>query len=306
VTVTSSATRPAERRLGLGTVQFGFDYGVSNRAGRPDEGEVAAILARAVEAGVGYLDTAPAYGDAERLVGRQMPRGHGLRIVTKLPAIREPRIEACHGEGLLASVAASLERLRVDAVHGLLLHDAADLGKPGWQHVVEALNEASSRGWAGRIGASVYDIDQLALVESRFRPGLVQVPVNAFDRRLVTQGVLVRLKANDIEIHARSAFLQGLLLMPPADLPGFFEPVHAHLAAIRARWDGQGVAPLAGCVAFVLQQPEIDAVIVGVNRRSEFDEILDAVRDPRPVDVGPDPAVDSRYLDPSHWPAFAS
>ena len=76
-------------RLGLGTVQFGLDYGVSNRAGRPDESEVAAILARAIEAGIGYLDTAPAYGDAESLIGRLLPAGHGLRIVTKLPSIAE-------------------------------------------------------------------------------------------------------------------------------------------------------------------------------------------------------------------------
>ena len=54
-------------RIGLGTVQFGMHYGVSNRAGRPDESAVAAILERAVARGVGYLDTAPAYGDAEVL-----------------------------------------------------------------------------------------------------------------------------------------------------------------------------------------------------------------------------------------------
>ena len=70
-------------RLGLGTVQFGLDYGVSNRTGRPDEREVAAILARAAGAGVGFVDTAPAYGEAEALAGRYLPSGHGLRIVTK-------------------------------------------------------------------------------------------------------------------------------------------------------------------------------------------------------------------------------
>ncbi len=74
-------------RLGLGTVQFGLEYGVSNFAGHPDEREVANILARAVEAGIGYIDTAPAYGNAEILVGRYLPSGHRLRIVTKAPAI---------------------------------------------------------------------------------------------------------------------------------------------------------------------------------------------------------------------------
>src|SRR5499427_1929668 len=151
-------------RLGLGTVQFGLDYGVSNRAGRPDESEVAAILARAIEAGIGYLDTAPAYGDAESLIGRLLPAGHGLRIVTKLPSIADATIEARHGALALESLARSLERLRVDSVHGVLVHQAGDLAKPGVEYVVDALREARARGWTDGIGASIYDADQLALV----------------------------------------------------------------------------------------------------------------------------------------------
>ena len=74
-------------RIGLGTVQFGMHYGVSNRVGQPDEREVAAILERAVARGVRYLDTASAYGDAEILLGRHLPAGHRLRIVTKTPRV---------------------------------------------------------------------------------------------------------------------------------------------------------------------------------------------------------------------------
>ena len=79
-------------RLGLGTVQFAADYGVSNRRGRPSEREVAAILARAVERGIGYIDTASAYGDAETLIGRHLPPAHNMRIVTKISAISAEKL----------------------------------------------------------------------------------------------------------------------------------------------------------------------------------------------------------------------
>ena len=52
-------------KLGLGTVQFGQAYGVSNARGQVPKADVAAILERAGKAGVRVLDTAANYGEAE-------------------------------------------------------------------------------------------------------------------------------------------------------------------------------------------------------------------------------------------------
>ena len=292
-------------RLGLGTVQFGLEYGVSNRKGHPIQREVANILARAIEAGIGYIDTAPAYRDAEALLGRYLPSGHGLRIVTKTPPITDATIEARHGRLVLNSVAASLDRLRADRVYGFLVHHAGDLAKPGWQHVVEALEEARANGWVSRIGASIYNSDQLAMIETRFVPQLVQLPLNVLDRRPIASGALARLKAKGTEIHARSVFLQGLLLMKPNELPDFFLPIREGIATLQQHWAEQNRSAIAACLAFALQQPEIDAVIVGVNRVAEFDEIVEAaMQSDRIQDCVEAPLVDPVYLDPSRWPAF--
>jgi aryl-alcohol dehydrogenase-like predicted oxidoreductase len=287
-------------------VQFGTNYGISNRGGRPSETEVAAILARAVEAGIGYLDTAPAYGEAQIFVGRHLPRHHDLRIITKLAPIGEARIEAQHGAVILETVARSLEHLRVDRVHGILVHHASDVAKPGAEHIVDALMQARARGWADRIGISIYDAEQLTLAESRFQPQLVQLPLNALDRRLIQSGMLSRLKAHGVEVHARSVFLQGALLMNPNALPQFFAPLREHIANLQRQWEVAGLSALEGCLAFALQQPEIDAVIVGVNRLGEFDDIVAAIDEGRRQLCLYEPAVsiDPLYLDASHWPAF--
>src|ERR1019366_2184149 len=97
-------------RIGIGTAQFGSRYGISNRHGRPDEREVVDILDRAIEAGIDLLDTATVYGDAERIIGRHLPIGHRLRIVTKTPPVSAPTIEARDGQQWLDAIAASLER----------------------------------------------------------------------------------------------------------------------------------------------------------------------------------------------------
>jgi aryl-alcohol dehydrogenase-like predicted oxidoreductase len=290
-------------RIGLGTAQFGADYGISNREGRPSEAEVAAILAHATATGIGYLDTAAGYDDAEILIGRHLPSTHQLRIVTKLPAIAEDTITARHAETMLASLAASLERLRSPRVHGVLIHLARDLAKPGWQYLVEALREARSRGWTLRIGVSVYDESDLAMIEGRFAPDIVQLPFNALDRRLAESGWLTRLRQAGTEVHARSLFLQGLLLMEPSTLPRFFAPVNGALASLRAGWAARKLTPLSGCLRFVLHNADVDAAIVGVNSLREFKEIETAVAAIADEDsFAPAPATDPTYLDPRRWP----
>jgi aryl-alcohol dehydrogenase-like predicted oxidoreductase len=290
-------------RIGLGTVQFGTDYGISNRDGRPDEAEVAAILARAVEAGIGYLDTAAGYGDAEVLIGRHLPGGHGLRIITKLAPIAAGTIEASHTGATLDAVARSLDRLGAVQVYGLLLHNARDLEKPGWRHLIDALHEVRARGWAARIGISVYDTSDLALVERRFTPDLVQLPFNALDHRLAVSGWLDRLKALNIEVHARSLFLQGLLLMEPDALPSFFAPMQSVLTGLRAGWAAAKLSPLAGCLQCALTNSDIDAAIIGVNRLHEFEEIERALGElAGGIAANAPVAIDPIYLDPRRWP----
>ncbi len=289
-------------RLGLGTVQFASCYGISNRAGQPDEREVAAILDRAIEAGIDMLDTATSYGEAEAIVGRLLA-GRNIRIVSKVPAVQAEAIEAHDGNAWLDAVNQSLERLRVDRLDALLVHNAADFAKPGWQYLRDALAAAKLQGCTVRIGASIYNAEQLGLIESRLNVEVVQLPLNALDRRPIAQGLLSRLAARGTEIHVRSVFLQGLLLMAPEELPAYFQPVRGQIAELQRRWQTKGLGALAGCLAFVAQCSEVDRIIVGVNRRNELDEIIAAVQriSDVTIDLGPAPDVPTAYLDPSCW-----
>ena len=59
-------------KLGLGTVQFGTDYGISNKLGQTSADEVRKILEFAAGHGIRYLDTAPAYGTSEAVLGENL------------------------------------------------------------------------------------------------------------------------------------------------------------------------------------------------------------------------------------------
>jgi aryl-alcohol dehydrogenase-like predicted oxidoreductase len=299
---------PALTQLCLGTVQFGLDYGISNRSGRPDGVEISNILNYAAESGVGYLDTAADYGNSEELIGRHLPRGYLPRVVTKVPAIKDETITAIHRQMIADSISMSLERLRMDKLYAVLLHDASDIAKPGSGHIIEALQRAQERGEVSLLGVSIYDANQISMVQQQFNPQLIQLPFNVLDRRLAKSGVLAGLKSAGVEIHARSIFLQGLLLVEPKDLPEFFAPLRQHLESLRADWRIRGLTPLSGSLTSVLQQGEIDVAVVGVNRRSELVDIVESIHcvSDTPRGFGSDDAIDPIYLNPARWPSFTS
>lgn len=292
-------------RLGLGTAQFGLDYGISNASGRPTEAEAGQVLALAREAGIGMLDTAPAYGGAEELLGRLLRGADAPRIVSKTPPLPEGVVTRTR-ELVLEGARRSCERLQINRLDGLLVHKLCDLFGPNGENLLDGLRAAKERGYTAAIGVSVYDEPQINRVLARFTPDIVQLPINALDRRLERAGCLDRLKSKGIEIHARSVFLQGLLLMPEDKIPSFFTPVAPALAELRADWRSRGMTALSGCLDHVLSLPMIDLCLVGVNSRHELEEItkaMDSLGCPEVarLDLG---VIHPRYLDPSVWPEF--
>jgi D-threo-aldose 1-dehydrogenase len=273
-------------KLGLGTVQFGQAYGVSNQRGQVPKAEVAAILDRAAKAGVRVLDTAANYGEAETVLA-----GFDLspfRIVTKTSSLKNGL------EAVVARARQSAQRLKADT---LLVHAAADLADGVlWP----ALQRLKAEGVFAQIGISVYAAEKPAELAARFKPDVMQLPFSLLDQRLLANGTLARLAEMGVEIHARSLFLQGLLLMET--LPEKLRSAQPDLDRARARIAAAGSIPLAAALGFVLARPEIAVGLVGVTGLTELEEILAAVGRPLPALDWPSLALkDERVLTPSLW-----
>jgi aryl-alcohol dehydrogenase-like predicted oxidoreductase len=294
------------RKLGLGTAQFGLAYGVTNARGQVPAAEVAAIVAAAVAAGIDLFDTAAAYGESESVLGQALASRGDLRIVSKLPALAAERIGAAEIDQCRAAVQRSLALLQRPSLYGLLLHRPDDLRKPGAERLVALLEELKRAGTVTRIGVAAYDRAQIDLAADRLPLDAVQVPVNLLDQRLLQDGTLDRLKARNVEVHARSAFLQGALLAEPSSLPGHFAPHLERLRGVGVAAQRAGLSRLALCLRFVLVQPAIDRVIVGVTGMAELQQILAAAADvtPLPPGLGALASDDPRLVNPALWPAM--
>ncbi len=293
-------------KLALGTVQFGLPYGLANRFSPPADAEVMDILHSAAAAGVDLIDTATLYGDAEATLGRCMPQGHNFRIVTKTP-----KFAGLSGIEAVATLNAAFEqscvRLRDDGLYGLLTHDAGDLlgenGKVIWQ----AMLGLRSAGRVARVGSSVYTGAQIDALLERYELDLIQLPLSLLDQRLIEGGQLDRLAQRGVEVHARSAFLQGALLMDEDELPAHLSELRPFVAQVAVRARNLGVTRIEAALRYVANLPQVSAVVCGVGSARQFDEQLTALRATAPA-LSPDDVAacgcrDPRLLDPSQWKA---
>lgn len=296
------------RRCALGTVQFGLTYGIANRTGQPDIADMASILYRAAELGVDTLDTAAAYGDAEQRLGmlpadlRQM-----FRIITKASIGPGDTLGPDHAERLRASVLRSRDRLGCDRLAALLIHDSAALHRPGAEHIASTLMQMRAEGVVDQIGLSVYTQADIERGLTLFPPDLIQAPANLLDQRLFQSGMIAALDARGIEIHLRSLFLQGLLLMAPGELPDHLRPrAEPVIATMRHLAASLSTTPLALCLAFGLHHLPAGRLVLGVLSIGELDEIAVAMH--AAEGLAPDWSQlaqdDPILLDPSRWPAL--
>lgn len=300
---------PTERpdgaaRLGLGTVQFGLDYGVTNAAGKVSLESVRAILSEARHRGVGLLDTAALYGDSENVVGLADP-DRSFSIVTKTVKVGDAGDAALAAAMVARRFEQSLRNLDRESVYGLLLHDPADLLGPFGEAVWRELQAIKSRGQARKVGVSIYTGDEIDRILSRFQPDLVQIPINAVDMRLVEGGQLEALRTRGVEVHARSVFLQGLLLQRPQDIPSKFGVLQDTVRDLHAAFEEYGLTPMEGLLAGVLRHSAISRIIVGTTSVAELAEIVTASNRIAgrafDIDFARHRIEDPRILNPALW-----
>lgn len=285
------------RRLALGTVQFGMAYGVANQHGQVSRPEALRIVKRAAAAGVDTIDTAIGYGDSESYLGEIGVAD--FKVITKLPAM--PADIQDVASWVNGQINASFARLGVSRIYGLLLHRPMDLLGAHGRTLFDVLRTLKEASLVQKVGVSVYSPAELQALTPNFRFDLVQAPLNLVDRRLHTSGWLQRLNAEAIEVHTRSAFLQGLLLMPRHLVPAKF----ARWDVLWDRWQQwlrqHGEAPVRACLAFPLSFPEVDRVLVGTDSAEHVTQILaSAAR--QPVTSMPDLSCeDEDLINPANW-----
>ena len=289
--------------IGLGTVQFGLDYGLSNQNGIPSADAVSSILNLASDKDIQVLDTAALYGNSEDVLGAALTRDHPFKIVTKTPHFNKSKIEKVDAETLTNGFHESLRKTRQSSLYALLIHHADDLLVNGGEHLINAMLILKDAGLIEKVGVSVYNEQQIDKVLDCFKVDIVQLPINVFDQRLLIKGKLKALKSAGIEVHARSLFLQGLLLMEANDLPKHFEPARELLTKYHDFLTRNKMTKVQGALSFVKSCTAIDHVILGVSSLHELKELTDSwcLLADKQLDFSEYACKNESILNPSNW-----
>jgi aryl-alcohol dehydrogenase-like predicted oxidoreductase len=266
------------KKLGLGTTQFGLNYGISNISGKPTTNQINSIIGKAQIAGIGFLDTAPAYGDAESVVGNALPKAHSFKIISKTIALKQRKFfNVTDQQRIINGVVESLDKLKLNSLYGLLIHQSDYFLWDGIEYIVEALQILKSDGLVKKIGASVYGQRELDTVLENFTPDIIQLPLSPIDQRLQQSGHIELLRNKGIEVHVRSLFLQGLLLSSDF-IPEHLKLLEPEIINFQKALAEEDLTPLEGCLLFGLQNIKATALIIGVNSLREFTQILTATQ----------------------------
>lgn len=249
-------------KLALGTAQFGLDYGINNTHGKMSHEQVAAVMQQAAVMGITLFDTAYHYGDSEEKMGAYLKQSdYVVRIVSKAPAIQTASIETVFE--------ASLQRLKINAFYGYLIHSFDEFCKnpASW----DFLQKQREQGRVQKIGFSLYFPRELEwLLDHDVDFDLVQVPFSVFDQRF--KPYFKGLKEKKIEVHARSIFLQGLVFKRPDQLDTRFLEFREKLEVLDQLSTKHQVTLQHLCLNFAHAQPEIDALIVGIDHEKNLQE----------------------------------
>jgi aryl-alcohol dehydrogenase-like predicted oxidoreductase len=253
--------------------------------------DARALLACAAKLGVAAVDTAPAYDDAEQLIGTS---GIDIPVHTKLDPALEPE----------ESLARSLERLKRQRVSLLYFHTPDVALRDPADQIGRAAALVGSR--VGTLGASVYETEEFVAAVDDGRFGAVQVPVNALDRRIPPEE-FARAHAGGVVVFARSVLLQGVLVAPPDTIPAPHASLVPFVQAVQHVAVDAKLSVLTLVIGWVRDLPGISGVVVGARDAQELEALVSAWSAPplpgavrEAIDALPTPP--DALVDPRRWP----
>ena len=286
-------------RLMLGTAQFGSKYGITNNSKTPNENNLKKIISLAKENQINSIDTAMNY-NSEIKLGNV---GIGdFKVFTKLPKAPE---HISVSKWVNENVYKSLENLKISKLEGLLIHNHNELKSNKGKEIWNSLLDLKKNKLIKKVGISIYSPKEINVLYENFNFDIIQTPFNFFDRRILNSGWLSKLKSNNVEIHARSIFLQGLLLQSKENLPHEFHKWNKDWNKWYAFLTKNNLDKLDTALNFVKSYEEIDKIIIGIDNISQLRDIL-KIKSNKIKDYPNFQVTDEDLLNPLNWDIYAN
>ncbi len=289
-------------KLCIGTAQFGSNYGIANKNGIVKISEIKKIKKFALSNGVRTIDTAQAYGEGETRLNKI-----GINEFITLSKLPVTKPFENRKKWVLDNIKKSLKTLNKNFFHAVFVHNTDYLYDKKGSQIYKGLVAAQKKGLVKNIGVSTYTIKEIKFIIKNFKKfNIIMLPYNIIDRRPLKSKIFEKLNKLNIEIHTRSVFLQGLLLLNEEEMPKKFHKWSNVFNSIKKVSKKLKLSRYEVCMRYVLSNPYIDKVLIGTDNFSQFKKLVKISKKGNIKIKNKDinPSYDINLLNPSKWPGL--
>lgn len=273
-------------KIVIGTANFINPYGILSKGITVSSAEISYILTEAVKLNILMLDTAIAYGDLAPVVPKNL--GQHFKVVTKISVFDDQD-----------SVLKALEKInKFSNVEGILIHDPKNIPKSDKSKLGDFIAYLKEVKKIPKIGVSIYDTNDLDQFNTVVIPDIIQIPLNPFNQAFDNDEFKKFVKEYQVDVHARSLFLQGILLAD--NLPSDLSPLHSFwlkFQSVIKHYPSRLLALLDWACDFEW----VNHWVLGISSFQNFQEIIQSVpKIKNPTKIHFD-SVDHPLVDPRNW-----
>lgn len=245
----------------LGSANFCIHYGINKKKIYDLKGIFNFCLKKKIRT----IDTAFSYNGSHNKIIRSKMKN--INIITKID-LKEKNYKKIY-----QSILSFKKNLKKNKLYSILIHDIRQFHKYQQKdQLISCLKSLVDENKIKKLGVSTYNLKEFRSILKFFKPKIVQIPLNVFDDRFLTsKWFLTYVKKNKVEIHARSCFLQGLLLKKK--IPTKFKKFNSELNNFFNWCDNKGITYLEGCINFVKKFNLVNSIVVGAENLAQFKEI---------------------------------
>ena len=258
-------------KITLGTVNFGLDYGLRRRKkNKIPQKKAIGIIRKAFSAGIKSFDTAPNYGNAEKILEKALRRKTGYQIATKiLITSNKKKINFKEILGLINKSRKNLNKKRLDLIQ---IHNAKERDIKNHKLKDFFLN-LKKKGLVKKIGVTVYtEKEALISIDSKWIES-IQVPYSLINQEM-DKKVFKLAKKNKVKIFTRSTFLKGVLTEKIHYLPKKMKVIKNNIEKNLSELSLTIKDLKYLALKFVTSNVLIDGIVIGVDNLDQLNEII--------------------------------
>ena len=251
----------------LGTAQFNDDYGRFNKNYLGDK-EILKILNYCKVKKISFLDTSNNYKEDFKKFDKKILKY--FNIIYKFSQTSDKSFKS-----IIEDLFSIKKNFAFEKIYCFMLHDERDLNKFKKKYL-KLINNLKKLKIVKKFGISIYNFENLEKYILEKNIDVIQLPFNIFDNRFETKKIQLALKKRKkkIEIHARSVFLQGLLLQNHKSV----DPIISKNKFLFKRWDdfnqNSRNKKITNCINFLNNNSKIDKILIGVDNLKQLKEFV--------------------------------